>query len=137
MSAVATDPAFRRNQSPALTRGRKTGNDSGLTRPIYPAVLKFEAEHNCRLTIAEGEHLWRVEICYRGPDIESLILVCYLAPAFPTVPTLVARSGPMTQETYPEDLPSHETIDEWVADILAKERASMTPPTAETARTAI
>lgn len=131
---VASIPgAKQRNQDRALTRGR--ANPGRVhSRPIYPAVLRFEEETRSRVTIAEGTHLWRLDIRYRGrtpgdPDA----LVSYQAPADPgAIPTTVVRTNRQERQAYLEQVPPGTgTIDEWVAEILGIERRHLKPETTE------
>lgn len=131
--AASIPGAKQRNQSPALTRGRKTPEQTH-SRPVYPVLLRFEGETRSRVTIVEGAHLWRLDIRYRGrtpgdPDA----LVSYQAPADPgTIPTTVVRTNGREHQSYLEQVPPGTgTIDEWVAEILGIERRHLRPETTE------
>lgn len=126
--------AKQRNLSPALTRGR-AAPDRVHSRPVYPAVLRFEGETGARVTIAEGAHLWRLDVTYRGRTVtDPETYVSYQAPADPgAIPTTVVRTNGREHQSYLEQVSAGTgTIDEWVAEILGIERRHLKPETEET-----
>jgi len=125
--------AKQRNRSPALTRGRASP-DIVHSRPVYPAVLRFEQEAGARVTIAEGRYLWRLDIIYHSrTTTDPETYVSYQAPAAPgRIPTTVVRTNGREHQSYLEQVPEGTgTIDEWVAEILGIERRHLKPETTE------